>query len=296
MSYELTTKEQNDQKRHQYRAEICELNRKIEDCEFQIREMENENVQVSAAVSRRNTINSKIEKSKTVGKTLIIIGVIIGVLGCGLIFPIPIGLVLLVFGIIMRKSEKKYAPELTQINVTLSQVDSKTAEIQQTIRGYRSKVYGLERQIEELDMQDLEEKIATGYVGLYATQEYHFGETKPREPQAKKYASSFLIGAQLYINDMLYGTVHRETNRSFGIFEIDEPGTLRLEVLAKYEIGPEKFDWQSAPTPVRLEKGSKYIWVHISTSHVYSYVFDSLKAFMDATGISKTEIMEKVPK
>ena len=63
MSYELTTKEQNDQKRHQYRAEICELNRKIEDCEFQIREMENENVQVSAAVSRRNTINSKIEKS-----------------------------------------------------------------------------------------------------------------------------------------------------------------------------------------------------------------------------------------
>ena len=300
MSYELTTKEQNDQKRSQYRSEISALERKIENCKSQIRKIENDNAQVSAAVSRRNVINNKIEKSKAVGKTLIIVGVVIGVLGCGLIFPIPIGLALIVIGIIMRKPEKKYASELAQINVTLSEVDSKTAEIKKTMQEYQSAVYRLKSQIEELDMQELEAKIATGHVGLYATQEYLFGETKPREPQAKKYESRFLIDAQLYINGMLYGRVQRDNDRSFGIFEIDEPGTLRLEVLANYEIYPERFDWQSAPTPVRLEKGSKYVWVHISTcqkgTHVYSYVFDSLKAFMDATGISKREIMEKIPR
>ena len=300
MSYIVSPKDENEQKRMQYQNEIAEWERKIEKCKEQINAIKNENEHVSAAGRRREEIDRKIEKSKSVGKKLIIIGAIVAVAGASAIIPIPIGLAMVIIGIIMRKPEKKYESELKEIGEILSAVDGKIAEVEKTMDPYYESIYRLRGQIEAIDMQELEEKIGTGHIGLYATQEKHFVDTKPREPEAKKYASHFLIDAQLYINGMLYGRVERDNDRSFKIFEIDEPGTLRLEVVANYEIPPERFDWQSAPTPVRLEKGSKYIWVHISTcqkgTHVYSYVYDNVKDFMDATGISKYEIMKKVPR
>ncbi len=292
---------------------IAKLQEKLEPEQSKRSKLISEN---QSKIDSRSTLQKKIQSKKSTGKALIIIGVIALVICAitlaaieskvvGVIAGI-VGIVGIIIGIIIFSGHKTYAHDLEHVNRELSDFDKKNGALSETISDLERQIYMHNKVLEEVALAEKYEKvnnwiesISTGHVVIYASSENHLFEERPREPEAKMYDSLTLTNVQLYVNDMLYGTLEgRYQKRNFGVFEVDENGTQKTEFLVNYHIGNSGFNYQTAPVPVKYDQKSMYCWFHVSTcqkgTKVYAQNYNSLEALLEDSGISKSELMKLV--
>lgn len=311
ISESLCTEEERAAARREHQAALDTLNEKLHAENRKLRDLQDDN---RGNLSERESINKKIKSAKSKGKFLIIFGIIATIVGAILIAGVHlslygsvvcvVGAALVILGIIVFSGWKQYTEGKSAVDLKLSDYDKEADIISYTISSIQADIRKEENALayiaekeKHAKLDEWIESISTGYVGLYVTAEANSFDDTPREPQPKRYSSFTLDYAQVYINGMVYSTIPRARDRSMDIIEIDEPGTQKLQLYARYDILDTKFEWASDPTPIKPQNGSTFYWLHISTcqkgTKVYCSVYSSFEAFLQATGITKDEVMEK---
>ena len=249
----------------------------------------------------RRAVLKKISTRKKLGTALSIIGAVlaaIAYLAMKNYILVAVGAVLIVAGIVVAASAKNFKEELERANAPLKEYDEKDSELSSVIMSLSDLIEDIEDKIENLRFDYWVESISKGYVGIYCTSEFSFADTSPKEPKAKKYDNTKLTPtAAVFINDMQYVSVTYTTPLGLDIVSVDQEGTAKTELVAKYNIGYNSFPWESTASPVRFQDSSVFYWCHISScqngTKVYAQGFDDFRDFMKATGLSKSDIIRK---
>ncbi len=256
----------------------------------------------------RRTIEGKIAAQKKKGSTLRTIGIVCAVIAAILIFIISndnllpgiivalVGIALIIIGCVVSSRAKQFNDEKRASDLALADFDKAAASINSAISRINSQIDDIDRDLRKLQLAELSESVSTGYVFLYATREIATYSDTPNEPKAKSYSSELLNFAQIQINDMVYATIKRKPGKGcLGFVHLDDLGTQKLQVGVQYVIGPENFDWVTAPTPFKPQSESVFVWIHVSTcmkgTKVFCNSYSDLESFLEATGISDIEIL-----
>ncbi len=314
-------------KKHEHAKAIEESRKKITEFESEIQKLQNEN---KPKLNERHRL-SEIQGSKLAcGFILLILGAI-GIVILALVKLTIVGIIFGAIGAIMilcavpylkAGYDKNLQTELDKANSELVDFDKSVGELNHKINNLKSEIKKHEQEIKniEQEIKDINiaialkekyakvdewiESVSTGHVGIYVSGEVkNFGYHE--KPKPKKYKNSGLFDetvAKVYINDMVYCTLKNNyLGRSFEIFEVDEPGTSKLEFIIYYSIGHSEFAHPTDPKPVKFDRESKFCWFHVETciagddkgTRVYGYAFDNFEDFLEATGITKDEIINK---
>ena len=315
MSHDLSTAEGRALAKSYEEGEIKKLEEQIEPFSEKIDALNQEN---KDKLQARYSVESKIGNLKKGGTALIAVGAIAIVATLLFLRTNPVvlalgilaGIAAIAIGIVVLNKRKNHYPERERVDESLRDYDKKVAELRASIGALESEISKHKSVIREINEKEVYAKVdewiertAVGHVGVYATWSNDFSSSKPVEPSCKRY-SLRPDAAEVYINEMCYGSVTCNTglgnNRTFNVFEVDETGTQKVEVYVGFSISGQHFVKSTAPVPVKFDKGSKFYWCHLSTTSkgtgMFTYSFDNLTDLMEATGITKKEILNSLIK
>lgn len=312
-TYSLDTAEGRAAAREEQNRAIKELEERIsieKKKQNSLDEENRENLNVRYAVER------KIKSKKTPGTVLIVLGIVAALVGLivafvsnvmivGIVMSIC-GLGMLIAGAVIFSGWKQYLPEKNDVDNKLRSYDHESSQIASAVYEYREQIEKHEEQLAIIDDREKyarfyawADTVATNHVMLYVTGELRPGEYKPLPPKPKKKYGKFHVSdARIYIDEMAYAHVDLNQLCSLGLAQIEDQGTHKLEIYAEYSLGRGLSRvWESEPVPIKPANTSVFVWLHVSSyqngTHCYCTPYSTLSEFMEVTGITKDELMEK---
>lgn len=330
--YINTTKDERKQMIREHQAVIKDEESKIDILECKIKEVEQKAKDLSAdnkeKLARRSKVNKKIGVIKLKSTLLMILGLLI--IGAGailyfndnIVFAIcaaVVGVAAIVFGLIYRPKWKQFAQEQSAAHKALEEYDriqegySRTiADTKAEIKKHEFNIQSEESVIQEIkDYEKYEpyykwlEKSTTGYVVVLVTGDTNLSDSEPQPAkEGKKYSrtSSFVDGIEVYLNDMLYCRAtpkgFKQQTGGFGIVEIEDEGTQKLQVCVNMSIGNNKFQQISDPLPVRKSDRSSFVWYHASVctkgTSVFVKSYGDFETFRQATSLTIDDVLKYI--
>ena len=331
MSHELmgTTKEERDELVFNYNKIIQTHEEKINGFKEEISEVNQKASKLaeenSEKLNRRSAVDKQINSIKGKALALIILGIVAMVAGIilGLIVNLfigigiaVVGLLGIVFGCIIRPRWKQFADEqaaawkdLEEYDKIKAGYDKEIAKLNNKITDENKSIDVQKSKINEIREYERyepfyiwEEKSSHGYVVIMATADVSVVSDEPTPPKkGKKYDDSSIIdGVEVYFNEMRYCfgkfQLFSRQRGCLGIAAVEEEGTQKLETCVGYTIVNYSYCSESAPVPFRKSSPSKFIWEHISVckrgTQVYRNVYDNAKDFMEATSLTKDDVLK----
>lgn len=330
--YINTTKEERKQMIKDHQSVIQDEESKIDILECKIKEVEqkakdlcNDNKE---KLARRSKVNKKIGAIKTKSTLLMLLGFLL--IGAGLILYFKVnlfaaicaavvGIAAFVFGCVYRPKWKQFAREQSEAHKALEEYDRIQEGFSRSIADTKAEIKNHEFQIQSeksiiQEIKDYEkyepyykwvEQSKTGHIVVLVTGDTNFSDSAPQPAkEGKKYTrtASFVKGIEVYLNDMLYCRAtpknFKQQSGGFGIVQIEEEGTQKLQVCVTMAVGENVFQRISDPLPVKKNSLSTFVWYHASIcskgTTVFFEEYDDFESFRKATSLTIDDVLKYI--
>ena len=324
---EMVHKHQKNIKAHE--SEIKELKAQMDDVQKTSRKLSDENVD---KLSRRKSVDKKINSIKGASNALFALGVIGLGAGAILIFLVGgvwsivggiaaavAGIASIVFGFIVRPKWKQHAQEQNEAYRALETYDRLQKDYAQHIQTLEKDIDTYESRIEEAEaaiekIRDFE-KYETYYRWVDATRYGHIvimvtGNTssldgKPTPPkEGKKYKDSMSVVTGVEISlDKTPCCIATPANMGkqsgvFCIVPLEEEGSKALQVRISYRSEDSTLERIGDPITVIRDEKSTFLWYHVFAgkkgNQVYTQTYDDFEEFREAIALTKEDVNKAI--
>lgn len=327
-----TTKDERKKMIQGYQYEIQEQKDDISTLEDEIKDVEKQSRALyednEVKLFRRSKVNKKIKSIKAKSTLLILLGLImLGVCAYLLIqsktfFGICaalVGVASIVYGFVYRPKWKQFAQEQYDAHKALEEYDKiqegharSISDKKAQIKKHQLEIQSVESKIQAIkDFEKYEpyyrwvEKSETGHIVVMVTGDTNFSDSAPQPAkEGKKYSrtGSFVDSIEVYLNEMLYCRATpkglKNQNGGFGIIEIEEEGTNKLQVCINMSVGNNSFQRIGDPIPVKKSNRSTFVWYHASLcskgTSVFMTTYDNFEDFRKATSLTMDDVLKYI--
>ena len=307
------------------KSKIAVLECKIKEFEQKAKDLCQENME---KLNRRSKVDKQISSIKGKSTLLIILGLLLLVAGAILYAKVNlfaaicaalVGLASIIFGFVYRPKWKVFAAEQAEAHKALEEYDRiqegfnrNIADIRSEIKKHQFQIQAEESKIQEIkDYEKYEpyyrwvEQSKTGHVVVMVTGDTNFSDSAPQPAQeGRRYTrtASFVKGIEVYLNDMLYCRAtpknFKQQSGGFGIVEIEEEGTQKLQICVTMAVGENVFQRVSDPLPVKKSSRSTFVWYHASIcskgTTVFFEEYDDFETFRKATSLTIDDVLKYI--
>lgn len=330
--YINTTKEERKQMIQSHQSAIQEEKSKISVLECKIKEFEQKAKELCEEnmekLNRRSKVDRQIGSIKAKSTLLMLLGFLL--IGAGVILYFKVNLVAaiaaavvgvaaFVFGCVYRPKWKQFAREQSEAHKALEEYDRIQEGFNRDIADTKAEIkkHQLEIQSEESHIQEIKdyekyepyykwvEQSKTGHIVVLVTGDTNFSDSAPQPAkEGKKYTrtASFVKGIEVYLNDMLYCRAtpknFKQQSGGFGIVQIEDEGTQKLQVCVTMAVGENVFQRISDPLPVKKSSRSNFVWYHASIcskgTTVFFEEYDDFETFRKATSLTIDDVLKYI--
>ena len=330
--YINTTKEERKQMIQSHQSAIQEEKSKISVLECKIKEFEQKAKELceenTEKLNRRSKVDRQISSIKGKSTLLIILGLLL--FGAAAILYAKVnlfaaicaavlGLASIIFGFVYRPKWKQFAREQSEAHKALEEYDRIQEGFNRDIADTKAEIkkHQLEIQSEESHIQEIKdyekyepyykwvEQSKTGHVVVLVTGDTNFSDSAPQPAkEGKRYTrtASFVKGIEVYLNDMLYCRAtpknFKQQSGGFGIVQIEDEGTQKLQVCVTMAVGENVFQRISDPLPVKKSSRSNFVWYHASIcskgTTVFFEEYDDFETFRKATSLTIDDVLKYI--